>query len=176
MRRYGYIGIGSNLGDRLAALQCAVQELSAVKALVVEQCSHVLETAPWGFESQNHFLNAVLRFSTTRADDELDAILRDCEERCGRGSRPDPSEAYTDRSIDIDLLWLEDWKGEGSSLSVPHPSAHRRAFVLLPLEELEADFQLNGRSISEWIDRLPEDEYMQASWRRDLSLSVPRTG
>jgi 2-amino-4-hydroxy-6-hydroxymethyldihydropteridine diphosphokinase len=170
MRRYGYIGIGSNLGDRLAALRCAVRSLSQTKAVVVENCSHVVETPPWGFDSKNSFLNVVVHFSTTRLDKDIEELLSSAELACGRDRRSDPGPHYEDREIDLDLIWLEKWEGSGSRLIVPHPRAHQRAFVLLPLEELAEDLELAGYPLSHWIDELEPDDIDALGWRRDLSI------
>ena len=172
MRRTGYIALGSNLGVRAANLQRAVDSLVAVKAVTIEAASHVLETPPWGYESASSYLNAVLRFSTTRADAEFDSIIADCESALGR-DRSQPEAAMADRPIDIDLIWLQHWEGQGSLLEVPHPRAHLRAFVLLPLEELEAEFPLNGMSIAECVDALPKAELDSAVWQRALHLRLP---
>ncbi|MCB1219378.1 MAG: 2-amino-4-hydroxy-6-hydroxymethyldihydropteridine diphosphokinase [Planctomycetales bacterium] len=174
MHRIGYLAIGSNLGDRAATLQQAVDSLAAVKAITIEAASHIVETPAWGYESANSYLNAVLRFSTTRVDADLDGIIEQSETELGR-DRSGSAETYRDRVIDIDLIWLEGWEGEGSQLTVPHPQAHLRSFVLMPLEELAADFQLEAGSIAQCIDALPDEDYDALSWRRDLLLKLPGT-
>lgn len=170
MRRYGYIGIGSNLGDRLAALRCAIRSLVNTKAVVVENCSHVVETPPWGFDSPHPFLNVIVHISTTRLDKDIEELLGTCELACGRDRKSAPDPHYEDREIDVDLIWLEGWEGAGSRLIVPHPRAHQRAFVLLPLEELAEELVLAGYPLAHWIDQLEPEEIDTLTWRRDLSI------
>ena len=170
MKRLAYIGIGSNLGDRLAALRCALRYLNLHKGIEVVNCSSIVETPAWGFSSEHSFLNAVLKLNCNLDDAQFDALLRDCEITCGR--RPDEfsDEGHVDRHIDVDLLWLQDWDGQGSSLQVPHPRAHQRGFVLVPLSSLNPGIELQGRSLEQWISDLPEDELAALKWREDLRL------
>jgi 2-amino-4-hydroxy-6-hydroxymethyldihydropteridine diphosphokinase len=127
------VGIGANLGDRLATMRAAVCELGRVAH--VERTSRVYATAPVGPVPQAEFLNAaalVLYEGTPeRLLDELLAI----EVRLGRVRR----EKWGPRTIDLDLLWAEDVVVEGPRLKLPHPQLSVRAFALVPLLELVPD-------------------------------------
>ena len=130
-----FLGLGSNLGDRLTNLQAAVDALQTEPGLRVTASSRVWETAPVGGPPQPDYLNAVIRVETDlSAWDLLDAARR-VEVRLGRVRR----ERWGARSLDVDILLYDDEQIDESELVVPHPRMAQRAFVLLPLLELEPD-------------------------------------
>ena len=138
----GFIGLGANLGDRLANLQRAVDLLGQTESVRVARSSRVYETDPVGGPPQPDYLNAVVEVET-----DLDAagLLRAClavEERMARSR----SVKWGPRTIDLDVLTFgrEEVRLENPDLTVPHPLMHERAFVLIPLLELEADPALPG--------------------------------
>jgi 2-amino-4-hydroxy-6-hydroxymethyldihydropteridine diphosphokinase len=147
-----YVGIGSNLGDREFLIRKAVEGLRDLPRTSVIQVSSLYDTEPVGEVDQPPFLNAVAWLET-----ELDARsllwhLLLIEKRMGRvrGKRWGP------RSIDLDLLFFGERVIDEPDLKVPHPEAHRRAFVLYPLQELEPDFihPVTGESIRKLIRKL----------------------
>jgi 2-amino-4-hydroxy-6-hydroxymethyldihydropteridine diphosphokinase len=130
-----FLGIGSNLGDRLTNLQGAVDALQAEPGLHVTGSSRVWETTPVGGPPQPDYLNAVLRIETDlSARDLLEAAHR-VEDRLGRVR----TERWGARSIDVDILLFDDERIDEPDLVVPHPRLGQRAFVLLPLLELDPD-------------------------------------
>jgi 2-amino-4-hydroxy-6-hydroxymethyldihydropteridine diphosphokinase len=130
-----FLGLGSNLGDRLANLQGAVDLLHGEPGLRVVASSRVWETEPVGGPPQPDYLNAVIRVETDlSARDLLDAAHR-VEDRLGRVRK----ERWGARPIDIDVLLFDEETIDESDLVVPHPRLTQRAFVLLPLLELVAD-------------------------------------
>jgi 2-amino-4-hydroxy-6-hydroxymethyldihydropteridine diphosphokinase len=137
------LGLGSNLGDRLATLQSAVDRLEACEGIRVRRSSRVYETDPVG-PPQPDYLNAVVEVMTTLGARELlDACLA-VEASLGRVR----AERWGPRTIDIDLLNYGREEIAEPGLTVPHPRMHERAFVLLPLLEVDADPLLpGGRSI-----------------------------
>jgi 2-amino-4-hydroxy-6-hydroxymethyldihydropteridine diphosphokinase len=137
--RRAFVGLGSNLGDRLDLLRRAVDLLGRIPGVAVVRSSRVYETQPIG-PPQPPYLNAVVEVTTTlSARDLLDACLA-VERRLGRVR----SERWGPRTIDLDLLTLADERIHRPGLVVPHPRMHERAFVLAPLLELEADPPLPG--------------------------------
>jgi 2-amino-4-hydroxy-6-hydroxymethyldihydropteridine diphosphokinase len=134
-----YLGLGSNLGDRLDNLQHAVDLLQASDGVRVIRSSRVYETEPVG-PAQPDYLNAVVEAEAT-----LDArwLLRAClsvEDRMGRIRR----ERWGPRVIDVDVLTFGREVVDEPDLQIPHPRMHERSFVLAPLLELDGDPSLPG--------------------------------
>ena len=129
-----YLGIGTNLGDRAENLTRAVALISEQVGTVLA-CSSFMETAPWGFTSDNHFLNAVLAVDTALSPHELLRITQSIERELGRLHKTIDGN-YSDRIIDIDILLYEDLTIVSEELSIPHPYILMRDFVYLPLGEI----------------------------------------
>lgn len=135
-----YLGLGSNLGDRLGNLQRAVELLAEQPGILVVRSSRVYETEPVGGPPQPEYLNVVVEVRT--ALEPLD-LLRAClavEAVMGRIR----TERWGPRPIDVDVLTYGDRTIEEPDLIVPHPRMHERGFVLVPLGELCADPPLPG--------------------------------
>jgi 2-amino-4-hydroxy-6-hydroxymethyldihydropteridine diphosphokinase len=159
----GYIGLGSNLGDRQAYLACALELLAAVPGLGVLRTSRTYESPAWGYASAHRFLNAVAEISWAGAPQELLVHCRAIERQCGRQRTEDETQvhsaaAYADRTLDLDILWLEGVELLLPRLTLPHPLAQRRTFVLVPWCELASELMLHGRSLSAWLKLLPREE------------------
>jgi 2-amino-4-hydroxy-6-hydroxymethyldihydropteridine diphosphokinase len=135
-----YLALGSNLGDRLANLQRAVDLLAARPGLHLRRSSRVYETDPVGGPPQPDYLNAVMEVRTSlSARRLLDACLS-VEQEMGR----ERSQRWGPRVIDVDMLTYGRNEIDQPGLTVPHPRMHERGFVLAPLLELEADPPLPG--------------------------------
>jgi 2-amino-4-hydroxy-6-hydroxymethyldihydropteridine diphosphokinase len=130
-----FLGLGSNLGDRLANLQAAVDAVQAEPGLRVTASSRVWETTPVGGPPQPDYLNAVIRIETDLSARDLLDVARRVEARLGRVRK----ERWGARTLDADVLLYDDEEIDESDLVVPHPRMKDRAFVLLPLLELEPD-------------------------------------
>jgi 2-amino-4-hydroxy-6-hydroxymethyldihydropteridine diphosphokinase len=135
-----YLGLGSNLGDRLAKLASAVEALAAQAGIRVARSSRVYETDPLGGPTQPEFLNAVVEVETDLAPRELLEACGRVETELGRVR----DERWGPRTIDVDLLTYGEETIDEPDLVVPHPRMHERAFVLVPLAELDADPPLPG--------------------------------
>lgn len=135
-----FLGLGSNIGDRLESLRRAVRHLARVPGIRVVASSRVFETDPVGGPEQADFLNAVLEIDTMLTPRDLLHACLDVEENLGRqrGARWGP------RTIDIDVLIYGDEDVFEDDLEIPHPRMHERGFVLVPLLELVADPRLPG--------------------------------
>lgn len=141
-----YIGLGSNLGDRLRNLQRAVDLLCGSNAVTVTRSSRVYETDPLGGPPQPDYLNAVIEVDTDLSARELLRTGMGVEIDLGRVR----DERWGPRTIDVDLLTYGDERIEEPDLEVPHPRMHERGFVLVPLGELDADPPLpGGRRLAE---------------------------
>ena len=145
LSQVGYLGLGSNEGDRLANLRAARDAL-VLHEVAVEASSSVYETAPQGEVSdQPDFLNAALRVRTALGPEELLDAAKAVERDLGRepgGLRHGP------RPIDVDVLLLGDLEYSSARLSVPHPEVTSRRFVLEPLLELDPDLVLPDGTVA----------------------------
>jgi 2-amino-4-hydroxy-6-hydroxymethyldihydropteridine diphosphokinase len=133
-----YLGLGSNLGDRRGNLQAAVDRLAAEPGIEVAGSSGVWETDPVGGPSQPNYLNAVLAISTELSPWDLLAACRRIEDALGRVREV----RWGPRTIDVDVLLVDAVVMDDPSLTLPHPRMTERAFVLLPLLELDPDAAL----------------------------------
>ncbi len=132
------LGLGSNLGDRLKYIReaCSLLERELGR---LERESSIIQTEPWGFESDSMFLNSVAVFVTDKTPREALRICNDIESRLGR-VRDGKEKGYKSRTIDIDILFCDDMIIETDELTVPHPLIEYRSFVLEPLKEILPDF------------------------------------
>ena len=135
-----YLSLGTNLGDKEANLKTAVSLLEGRLGTPCAALSSFLETEPWGYESENSFLNACVRFdlegpATRQSAREILRICKAIETEMGRIQRA-PGEPYRDRIIDIDILLFGNLRMRTKTLTIPHPLMNQREFVLKPLEEI----------------------------------------
>ena len=153
VNRTAYIGLGSNLGDRKGNLIKATAYL-AERAGTILALSSLYETEPWGFESANKFLNAVVMLQTTLSPMELLDTTRLIELEMGRITKRDG--CYHDRPIDIDLLLIDQLVMHNERLTLPHPLMHQRRFVMEPLVEVapELSHPLLGKTMRELLKEL----------------------
>jgi 2-amino-4-hydroxy-6-hydroxymethyldihydropteridine diphosphokinase len=124
-----HVGLGSNLGDRLATLDAAVRALDADELTHVMAVSRVYETEPVGGPEQDPYLNAVAVLETDRGPHQLLELLQATEAGLGRVR----AERWGPRTADLDLLLYDGPPVDSPELTVPHPRARERAFVLVPL-------------------------------------------
>ena len=128
-----FVGMGSNLGDRSAQLQKALDECRVVHLTTVVRSSSVYETSPVGIHEQPRFLNAVIELSTSLVPLELLKKLKIIEKKLGRTE----SARWGPRAIDLDILLYDDTVTVSDELTIPHPRMTERKFVLVPLVELD---------------------------------------
>lgn len=144
-----YLGLGSNLGNRRRNLITAAA-LLAERAGDVLALSSFYETEPWGFVSENKFLNAALALETSLSPFDLLRLTQTIEREMGRAAKSAQG-IYHDRLIDIDLLLYGDEVVRSAELEIPHPHLHERRFVLEPLREIAPFLRhpLLGKNIEE---------------------------
>ena len=130
-----YLGLGSNQGNREQLIEEAMRLLSVALGAPLSRSS-AIETEPWGFESSNPFLNMAAHFVAAVSPEELLDITESIERRLGRMTKSTPSSGYSDRPIDIDVLFYGASVIDTPRLTVPHPRLHERMFVLQPLSEI----------------------------------------
>jgi 2-amino-4-hydroxy-6-hydroxymethyldihydropteridine diphosphokinase len=145
----GYLGLGSNLGNRKKNLKNAIEALRSHPGIHIMVESSFHDTTPVGYLYQNRFLNAVIEIQTTLDPEELLDNTLQIEQSLGRVR----SERWGPRTIDIDILALDDLVYDSERLSIPHPLMHERRFVLEPLAEIAPAFRhpVFGSSISEML-------------------------
>ncbi|SHH21331.1 2-amino-4-hydroxy-6-hydroxymethyldihydropteridinediphosphokinase [Jatrophihabitans endophyticus] len=149
------LSLGSNLGDRRAALRLALDVL----APWVQAVSPVYETAPWGPVPQQDYLNAVVVVADPAASPR-DWLARAHAAESAAGRVRDVR--WGPRTLDVDVVTVETAgavvESDDPELTLPHPRAAQRAFVLVPWTALEPDAELAGRPLAAWLAALPADE------------------
>ncbi len=128
-----YLGLGSNQGDRAKTLAEAIEALNALGQVIAQ--SSFVETKPYGFVSDFMFLNAVVALRTDLSAQELLQKTQAIEKAFGRKTKSKKG-VYSDRPLDIDILFYGDDIIETETLTIPHRELHKRDFVLIPLMEI----------------------------------------
>ncbi len=131
-----YIGVGSNIGDRLASIRSARDELKYNKNIALLRVSDIYETQPYGYKDQGLFLNCVFELETDFLPAELLLTLLKIEKTLKRTRLIH----WGPRTIDLDILFYDDLIMRTDSLIIPHKELHKRLFVLAPLNDLIPDF------------------------------------
>jgi 2-amino-4-hydroxy-6-hydroxymethyldihydropteridine diphosphokinase len=130
-----FLGLGTNLGDRKNNLREAIKKIEELIGTILNSSS-VYETAPWGFDAENDFLNMVICVETTYSPSELLKKILKIESMLGRERDQD---RYSSRVIDIDILLYDNLVINEKGLKIPHRLMHERKFVLVPLCEIASD-------------------------------------
>lgn len=147
-----FLGLGANLGDRVAALAEAARRLRGPDLRVLRG-SRVYESPPWGRTEQPPFLNQVIEVETSLSPGALLQRCHEVERALGRVR----AERWGPRTIDIDVLLYDDLQVQTPDLVVPHPEMRRRAFVLVPLAEIAPGLRLpTGETVEALLERLPD--------------------
>ena len=168
-----HLNIGSNSGHGEALIERAVAAVSSAFPDAEIKCSDIVETAPWGFESPNPFLNIgmMIRLKEAIPDMANDSdhtgdthvretfaldvlkILQGIQTGIDPSPHRDSNGQYIDRAIDIDLIAINDWIIDNPQLTLPHPRMHMRDFVLIPLANLSPTWEhpLTGKTASQYL-------------------------
>ncbi|WLW53189.1 2-amino-4-hydroxy-6-hydroxymethyldihydropteridine diphosphokinase [Streptomyces sp. YU58] len=163
------ISLGANLGNRLETLQGAIDALEDTPGVRIKAVSPVYETEPWGVEpgSQPSYFNAVVVLKTTLPPSSLLERAHAVEEAFHRVR----DERWGARTLDVDIVAYADVVADDPHLTLPHPRAHERAFVLVPWHDVEPAAQLPGRgAVADLLDTVPRDGVEP---RKDLELRLP---
>ncbi|MFJ9415400.1 MULTISPECIES: 2-amino-4-hydroxy-6-hydroxymethyldihydropteridine diphosphokinase [unclassified Streptomyces] len=163
------ISLGSNLGNRLETLQGAIDALEDTPGLRVKAVSPVYETEPWGVDpdSQPSYFNAVVLIKTTLPPESLLERGHAIEEAFERVR----DERWGPRTIDVDILAYQDVISDDPRLTLPHPRAHERAFVLVPWHDVDPSAEVPGRgAVAELLSSVGT---AGVTPRMDLELRLP---
>ena len=149
-----YLGLGSNIGDRLENLRSALSRLNNISGIRVQKVSPVYETLPVGSPQQPDYLNAVVEIETYLEAEKLLAVCSCIEQDMGRIRRVH----WGPRVIDIDILLFGELILNTEQLTVPHPRMHERAFVLKPLADISPDYihPVLGLTVGEILVKIDE--------------------
>ena len=129
-----YLGLGSNLGDKEENIRKAIELIDLRVGLVARQSS-LITTEPWGFESDNQFVNAAVLCMTELSPREVLRATQKIEREMGRSNKSVGGN-YSDRIIDIDILLYDELRVDEPDLQIPHPLMLKREFVMIPLREI----------------------------------------
>ncbi|MCX4907769.1 2-amino-4-hydroxy-6-hydroxymethyldihydropteridine diphosphokinase [Streptomyces sp. NBC_00878] len=167
--RRAVLSLGSNLGNRLETIQGAIDALEDTPGVRVKLVSPVYETEPWGVDpgSQPTYFNAVIVLKTTLPPSSLLERAHAVEEAFHRVR----DERWGPRTIDVDIVAYADMVSDDPVLTLPHPRAHERAFVLAPWYDVEPEAQLPGRGpVAHLLAEVPQEGVAP---RADLELQLP---
>ena len=153
-----YLNIGSNMGDRRDNLYRAVVALAAGNGGCA--VSSIVESEPWGFESDNRFMNVGVWLSSDMDPLAMLEHIHDIERRLGSKTHRDSEGHYIDRLVDIDIMAIGDLVIDTPTLQVPHPHLPERDFFLNPMMQLAPDWRhpVTGLTASEMLDKMSSKE------------------
>lgn len=152
MTETGYIGIGSNLGDKLDNCLKAIGLIDRTPGCRVESRSRFFRTEPVGVEGQDWYINCAISLSTRLSAQDLLKVLQAVEAGMGRERK----DKWASRTIDLDILFFGESVIDRKALRVPHPLMHLRRFVLVPMAQLAPDLRhpVLGKTMVELLDLL----------------------
>lgn len=157
-----YLGLGTNLGEKEQNLNRAMREIESRGGTIVSR-SDFYHTSPWGFDSDNKFLNAAIGVKTTLDPQSLLLETQEIERQMGRTLKSSDG-AYHDRTIDIDILTYDGLQLSTPSLQIPHPLLAERLFVLAPLAQIAPSLTIPGTEctvatlLSLYMQKHPEEK------------------
>ena len=143
-----WLGLGSNLQQPVSQLKDALRRLGQLEGIEILEVSGLYRTPPWGDDQQDDFINAVVRIETDLGPVHLLHALQSIENEMGRQRS---GRHWGPRLIDIDLLLYGDQQVQTEELELPHPRMHERAFVLIPLCELDKTVTIPGYGVAELL-------------------------
>ena len=156
MSHIAYIGIGSNISDKVEQCEKAISEIIKVDRHKLLAKSSLFKTRPIGYTSQEWFVNGVIKIETDLEPLDLLRSLKAIESRLGRLE----TFRWGPRTIDLDILFFDEEEIKMEELQIPHPRLHGRQFVLIPLAELDRSLvhPVLKRTVGELLENLKEDQ------------------
>jgi 2-amino-4-hydroxy-6-hydroxymethyldihydropteridine diphosphokinase len=162
-----FLSLGSNVGDRKQNLERALALLA--HDLRIDKVSSIYETEPVGVKPQRNFLNLACRSYTTLTPAELLSFVKRIESELGRI----PGEPGSPRPIDIDILFYGKQCVNTNTLVIPHPRLPERAFVLVPMAEIDGEWThpASGKTIKSMLEELTEEQNIRL-WNKEKDVPV----
>jgi 2-amino-4-hydroxy-6-hydroxymethyldihydropteridine diphosphokinase len=156
MGHIAYIGIGSNLGDKLQNYERAISEILKIDRHRLITKSSLFKTQPIGYTAQDWFVNGVIKIETDLKPHDLLQALKTIESQLGRAK----TFRWGPRTIDLDILFFDDIEIQTEELQIPHPSIQDRGFVLIPLVEIDRNLvhPTLKKTVREFLENLREDQ------------------
>jgi 2-amino-4-hydroxy-6-hydroxymethyldihydropteridine diphosphokinase len=159
MEHIAFIGIGSNLGDKLNHCERAISEILKIDRHKLLAKSSLFKTQPLGYTSQDWFVNGVIKIRTDLDAPGLFQTLKDIESQLGRTK----TFRWGPRTIDLDILFFDDIEIHTEELQIPHPQIQNRQFVLIPLTEIDRHLihPVLKKTIQELLDNCKKDQEVE---------------
>ena len=149
-----WLGLGGNIGDVKQALLQALRAFESQTNITLANVAPLYKTPPWGVEDQPWFLNCCAEITTSLSPE---ALLEVCQEAEKEGKR-ERIQRWGPRTIDIDIIAFEGIEQIEQRLTIPHPRATERAFVMVPLAHIAPELMLQGQTVRQWADSLEADD------------------
>lgn len=149
-----YLGLGTNMGDRMNYLAQACELINNHENICIVKKSKIYETKAWGYTDQADFLNLCLEIDTDLDEYELLSVCQEVEQKLNRKRII----RWGPRTIDVDILFFNDKVSNDEKLLLPHPRIQDRAFVLIPLMELNSKLLINNKTIDIHLNSLTIDQ------------------
>lgn len=154
MRNKAFLSLGSNMGDKIACLKAAAEEIAHTAGVELIGKSSLYTTAPVGYLEQDDFINAVIAVETELSPEQL---LKACQQ-VETSLKRERLIRWGPRTIDVDILWIDGYFSQSEMLTVPHPRMTERAFVMVPLAELNPELVIQDKTVEDWCSCLADQD------------------
>lgn len=160
-----YLGLGTNMGNREEYLRQACKTLQEHGKINILKISKIYETKAWGYTEQDDFLNICIEIETSLSAIELLEVCHTTEEMLNRVREI----KWGPRTMDVDILFYNNIISDDESLTLPHPRIKERAFVLIPLMDLNKELIINNKPISYYLSKLSKEERDEV---KEVSINI----
>lgn len=162
-----YLGLGTNMGDKQAYLKEACKIISDNTNINIVKISKVYKTKAWGYTNQDDFLNICIEVDTNLSPEELLEVCHEVENKLNRVRVI----RWGPRTIDVDILFFNNIISTDENLILPHPRIKERAFVLIPLMDLNKELAIDNKTISYYLSNLEKEELKQVE-EVDIKIAI----